>query len=117
MGEIEFEIPEISVRDLKHLLAQDIVLVDVRENDERTEAAIYPSIHIPLGEVLDDPHAVAQRLASEREEIKSGQPVYIYCRRGFRSLKAAQALKAAGVETVNISGGIQAWLETYENNV
>jgi rhodanese-related sulfurtransferase len=73
-------------------------LLDVRENEEWAAGYAPGARHIPLGE-----------LGSRTTEIPQDQPVYVICRSGGRSARAAQALAAAGWETVNVSGGMQDW--------
>ena len=44
------------------------------------------------------------------EKLDKDQPVFIYCRSGNRSGKAAQQMKAMGFsEVYNLEGGISAW--------
>jgi rhodanese-related sulfurtransferase len=76
-----------------------LLLVDVRENDERAAAAILPSIHIPMNEVPD-------RLG----EIPRDKDVIVYCHHGARSEMVAGYLEGEGYRHVaNLSGGIDAW--------
>jgi rhodanese-related sulfurtransferase len=73
-------------------------LLDVREDDE-WEAGYAPGArHIPLGE-----------LGARSAEVPQDQIVYVICRSGVRSARAAQALAAAGWEAVNVAGGMQDW--------
>lgn len=81
-----------------------LVLLDVREPEERALAAIEPSLHIPMGEVIE-------RLA----EIPRDRPVVVYCHVGARSEMIAAYLEAEGYENVhNLSGGIDAWSTTVD---
>jgi len=73
-------------------------LLDVRENEEWAAGYAPGARHIPLGE-----------LGSRTGEIPQDQPVYVICRSGGRSARAAQALAAAGWETINVAGGMQDW--------
>jgi rhodanese-related sulfurtransferase len=73
-------------------------LLDVRENEEWAAGYAPGARHIPLGE-----------LGARTAEIPQDQPVYVICRSGGRSARAAQALAAAGWETVNVMGGMQDW--------
>lgn len=73
-------------------------LLDVRENEEWAAGYAPGARHIPLGE-----------LGARTAEIPQDQPVYVICRSGGRSARAAQALAAAGWETINVTGGMQDW--------
>ena len=73
-------------------------LLDVRENEEWAAGYAPGARHIPLGE-----------LGARTAEIPQDQPVYVICRSGGRSARAAQALAAAGWEAINVAGGMQDW--------
>ena len=74
-------------------------LLDVREQDE-WDRGHAPSAHlVPLSE-----------LPSRIAEIPTDQPVLVVCLAGSRSLRAASALAAAGVDAVNVTGGMLAWV-------
>lgn len=79
-------------------LADDAVLLDVREQDEWDAGHAPNSVHVPLGQISD-------RIA----EVPEGRPVAVICRGGVRSLKGGDALVAAGVDAVSVAGGMQAW--------
>ena len=77
------------------------VLVDVREAWESNQMRIPGALLIPLGEIPD-------RLA----EIPEDRDVYLHCRLGGRSTKAAEFLREHGrARAFNIAGGIDAWKE------
>jgi sulfur-carrier protein adenylyltransferase/sulfurtransferase len=73
-------------------------LVDVREPDEHALSSIDGAILIPLHE-LD---RSLDRLARDR-------PVVVHCRSGFRSARAAERLRAAGIDARTLVGGLDAW--------
>ncbi|GDY31171.1 rhodanese-like domain-containing protein [Gandjariella thermophila] len=77
---------------------EDAVLLDVREPDEWTAGHAPRAVHIPLGEL-------AGRLGEVPEE---GQ-VYVICRSGGRSARAAAYLNQNGWEAVNVDGGMKSW--------
>ncbi len=84
-----------------------IVLLDVREPDERETAAILPSIHIPMREV-------ASRLA----EIPRDKEIVVYCHGGMRSAMVAAFLEGKGFAHVtNLAGGIDAWSRRVDPSV
>jgi rhodanese-related sulfurtransferase len=78
---------------------EDVVLLDVREQDEY-DAGHIPGVRlIPLGQV-------AERLA----EIPRDKTVVVTCRSGNRSAQAAAILRQQGYTRVhNMEGGFAAW--------
>ena len=105
-GMEEASVPGITVRQLKTLLdteAGDILLLDVRTPQEAAIARIDGAELVPLdsiesGEALEKVRAMA-----------AGRRVYAHCKIGVRSAKALIALKRAGIDGVNVEGGIDAW--------
>ena len=95
-------VSEVSPRELAKLLEERsprLVLLDVREDEERATARIEPSLHIPMNDV-------PSRLA----EIPRDAKLVIYCHHGSRSLMVAGYLEGEGFDDVtNLSGGIDAW--------
>jgi rhodanese-related sulfurtransferase len=84
-----------------------LLLLDVREADEREAAVIEPSVHIPMREV-------PQRLA----ELPQDREIVVYCHGGTRSAMIAGFLEAHGYPHVaNLSGGIDAWSRTVDPKV
>jgi rhodanese-related sulfurtransferase len=73
-------------------------LLDVREDDEWAAGYAPGARHIPLRE-----------LGARSAEIPQDQTVYVICRSGARSARAARALADAGWEAVNVAGGMQDW--------
>jgi rhodanese-related sulfurtransferase len=73
-------------------------LIDVREPYERDAGHIAGSAHIEL-----------VRLADRAGELDPEVPVVFYCRVGARSLMAAQALRAAGLQAYSMDGGLVRW--------
>ena len=91
MGEALPEVPAASVPDGAWLL-------DVREDDEWAAGHAPGARHIPLGE-----------LGARTAEVPQGQAVFVICRSGTRSGRAAQALTGAGWQAINVAGGMQDW--------
>ena len=94
---------EIKVDELRRRLeaGEDLVVLDVREPDEVARSAIFGSVDIPLGQVVD-------RIS----ELDPARPTAVICAAGVRSAKAIEALTTAGYagELVNVTGGMKAWL-------
>lgn len=91
MGETLGEVPAAVV-------PEDAWLLDVREQDEWVAGHAPGARHIPLGE-----------LGARVAEIPQDQDVYVICRSGHRSGRAAQALAGAGWNAINVAGGMQDW--------
>ncbi len=93
---------EISAPELKRRIdcGENLQILDVREDYEAAISKIPNSKLIPLGEVVE-------RIS----EISSHCPTVVYCKGGYRSMQAIEALKQAGFkgELINLSGGILAW--------
>jgi rhodanese-related sulfurtransferase len=78
--------------------AGKLVLVDVREPGEVAAAPIPGARHIPLG-----------RLAARRDELPNDRRIAFICRSGNRSRTATKAALDAGLDAVNVEGGVMAW--------
>jgi rhodanese-related sulfurtransferase len=91
VGEAPAETPAAAVPDGAWLL-------DVREDDEWAAGHAPQAIHIPLGE-----------LADRAREVPMDQDIYVICRSGVRSARAAEALNGAGWKAANVADGMQGW--------
>ncbi len=93
---------QVEPRALAELLRREpgaVVLLDVREDDEREVARIEPSLFIPMQQV---PHRL--------EELPREQRLVVYCHHGTRSAMVAGYLEGEGFSRVeNLRGGIDAW--------
>ncbi len=96
---------EVDITEAARLAKQpDIIILDVREPEERAICHIPGSLHIPMGEV-------PQRLA----ELPTDQHILVICHHGGRSMRVAQFLWANDHPLVtNVAGGMDAWAETIE---
>jgi rhodanese-related sulfurtransferase len=94
------DVPEIDVDELARRHASGRAVLDVREPDEYEGGHVPGAVSIPLGEVPD-------RLG----EVPDGE-VLVICAKGGRSRKAAELLRAGGVDAVNVAGGTTAWVES-----
>jgi rhodanese-related sulfurtransferase len=93
-------VPEIDVAELARLRQGDVPLIDVRQPEEWEEVRAPGAVLIPLADV-------AERI----EEIPADDTVYVICKSGGRSAKAAELLRARGIDAVNVAGGTMAWVE------
>ena len=91
-------IEEISVADLQ-ALGPDVVLVDVREDDEWADSHVPYATHVALATVPD------------HLDRFTGDPTYVMCKVGGRSLRACEFADAQGHRVVNVAGGMLAWLD------
>ena len=86
----------------------DVILIDVREEDERLlEGAIPNALHIPRGmlELSADPASPLHR-----EEFDPEGRLILYCSSGSRSALGAYTLKRMGYENVaHLKGGMMLW--------
>ncbi|MGE4198890.1 MAG: rhodanese-like domain-containing protein, partial [Phycisphaerales bacterium] len=55
---------------------------------------------------------VHARLPERPTELPRATTIYVNCRSGMRSARAASYLKRAGFDVVNIAGGFQAYEQT-----
>lgn len=88
---------DITPRDL----ADDAVVLDVREQDEWDAGHAPGAAHIPLGE-----------LPTRLGELPENEPLPVICRSGGRSSRAVQWLAAQGYDVVNVDGGMRLWAES-----
>ena len=89
-------VPQVSV----HELADDAVILDVREQDEWDAGHAPGALHIPLGE-----------LPSRLDELPDPDDgtLAITCRSGGRSSRAVAWLSQQGFDVANVDGGMKAW--------
>lgn len=89
--------PDVSAQQAADAAATgQVLLVDVREDEEWTAGHAPDALHVPLGALA------AAALPTDR-------PVVAVCRSGNRSGVAAAQLAQAGVDVANMAGGMQAW--------
>ncbi|EAW35049.1 molybdopterin-synthase adenylyltransferase MoeB [Lyngbya sp. PCC 8106] len=110
----QMEIPEMTVQELKQLLdsgADDFVLVDVRNPNEYEIAKIPGAVLIPLPDI-------ERGVGVEKvKELLNGHRLIAHCKMGGRSAKALGILKQAGIEGINVKGGITAWSQEVDSSV
>ncbi len=90
--------------------AGEVLLVDIREAEERLESGtIHGAIHAPRGmlEFYADPTS-----AYYRPEFDPGRRTILFCASGSRSALATEALQTLGYANVRyLGGGLEAWQE------
>jgi len=92
---------EVDVDTLAEAHAEGAVVLDVRNPDEYEAGHVPGAKLIPLGE-----------LGARQDEIPDGDPIYVVCASGGRSLTATKAMVQAGYRAVSVAGGTKAWVET-----
>lgn len=86
-------------RQVAELLgAGQVQLIDVRQRHEHEAGRIAQGRLIELAD-----------LPAQAHTIDPEQPVIVYCRSGGRSAMATQALRRAGFDAHNMSGGMLEW--------
>lgn len=95
--------PAVEPLDLRRRLAgihdTPPVLLDVRDAEEVSLAALPGAVHIPLAELPD-----------RFGELDPTAPLVVYCHRGVRSASAVELLREAGFARVeHLARGIDAW--------
>ncbi|XP_058505268.1 thiosulfate:glutathione sulfurtransferase-like isoform X2 [Solea solea] len=106
---------EISYEDLKALLAksQNLLLVDVRSQDEVDKGRIPGSTHIPVATVKDafslEPEEFKAKYGVTKPPLETSELVF-HCQMGRRGAAAtAEASSLGYVNACNYSGGYQEW--------
>lgn len=105
---------EMTVVELKALLdsnANDYILIDVRNPNEYQIAKIPNSVLIPLPDIENG--AAIPKI----KELVNGYRLIAHCKMGGRSAKALAILKEAGIEGINVKGGISAWSREVDSTV
>jgi rhodanese-related sulfurtransferase len=91
---------EVDLEQFEAAHAAGATVLDVRNPDEYVAGHVAGAVLIPLGE-----------LAARQDEIPEGDPLYVICAVGGRSLTATKALVEAGYEAVSVVGGTNGWVE------
>ena len=105
---------EMTVSELKTLMdngPQDFVLIDVRNPNEYEIARIPGSVLIPLPDIEEG------KGIEQVRELLNGHRLIAHCKLGGRSAKALAILKEAGIEGINVKGGITAWSQEVDDRV
>jgi len=91
---------EVDLDEFQAAHAAGATVLDVRNPDEYVTAHVAGAVLIPLSE-----------LAARQAEIPAGDPLYVICAVGGRSLAAAKALVDAGYPAVSVVGGTNGWIQ------
>lgn len=93
-------INEVTPKEVEKLIEQDedVVVVDVREDEEVAQGKITNAKHIPLEKI---PHST--------NELDKSSHYILVCRSGGRSMTAATYLDERGFNVSNMTGGMMNW--------
>ena len=91
---------EVTVDDLMVALEAGATVIDVREVDEYVDAHVHGVRLVPLGTLPD-----------ALDALPHDETLYVICRSGARSLRAADFLVANGFDAVSVAGGTMAWVK------
>ncbi len=93
---------DIDVNEFAEGAYQDnVLLLDVRTDGEFASGHLKGAVQININ---------ASNFESKIKELDREKPVYVYCRSGARSGKAARMMKGLGFKEVyNLEGGILSW--------
>jgi rhodanese-related sulfurtransferase len=97
-GPMEVVVPEVAPEDVAGLVEAGALLLDVRELDEWQAGHAPDASHVPMREV---PGRV--------DELPADRRIVAICRSGGRSRAVAEVLIGAGLDVVNLEGGMRAW--------
>ncbi len=78
----------------------DVILLDVREDDEFKAGHIPGAEWIPLGQ-----------LSSRLDELPKDKTIVAVCRSGNRSAQATELLRQNGFDAHNMQGGMNSWVQ------
>jgi rhodanese-related sulfurtransferase len=92
------DVPGIDAAEAIARTASGAYLLDVRESDEWEAGHSAAARFLPMSQLRD-------RL----DEVPSDVPVLVICRSGARSAAVTGALRSAGYDATNVTGGMQGW--------
>ena len=98
----ESDYQQISQEEAKEMMdTQDVIILDVREQDEYDSGHIPGAVLLPVGTIDEDTAA----------EVIPGKDstVLVYCRSGNRSKTASSTLAELGYTNIYEFGGIRDW--------
>ncbi|MFE9422983.1 adenylyltransferase/sulfurtransferase MoeZ [Kitasatospora sp. NPDC006697] len=98
----------ITSKQLKEMQdnGEDILLIDVREQNEYEIVSIPGAVLIPKNEFL---------MGSALEKMPQDKKIVVHCKTGVRSAEVLAVLKAAGfANSVHLGGGVISWVNQIE---
>lgn len=93
------EINEVTPKEVEKMIDdKEIIIIDVREDEEVAQGIIEKAKHIPLGDI---PEAVA--------DLDKNKSYILVCRSGARSMNASKYMDEQGFKVSNMKGGMLEW--------
>lgn len=86
---------EVSPENLENLLSEGFKLIDVREQDEWNAGHHIEAAHIPMG-------SIPERI----DEFDEDEKYIIICRSGGRSGRVCTFMEKEGIQSHNLTGGM-----------
>jgi rhodanese-related sulfurtransferase len=84
------------------VIAKDVQLVDVRTPAEYDQGHIDDAVNFDVSDT--------ETFSTQIENLDKDRPIYVYCKKGGRSNKAAEILKTKGFTQIyDYSGGYDDW--------
>lgn len=108
-----FNAPECSVAEVDQRRAQSDAfhLVDVREDEELTIAAIEGALHLPLSALREQGEAALPAALQDKNA-----DCVLFCHKGARSARVTAWLRERGWTRVkSMDGGIDAWAKEVDS--
>lgn len=99
---------QITQEEAKEMMdTQEVIILDVREQDEYDSGHIPGAVLLPVGTIDED---TAAEVIPEKDST-----VLVYCRSGNRSKTGASALAELGYTNIYEFGGINTWSHETES--
>lgn len=92
-------VPAVHANEARELVDEGAILLDVREPFE------FHSEHAPDARLVP-----LSALPSAVADLEQDRKVVVVCRSGNRSASATRFLKRQGIDAVNLTGGMIAWV-------
>lgn len=92
-------IRQMTIKDLAEAVADEQVIVDVREAPEYAQGHVPTAINIPLSSLVE-----------RCTELDHERPIYLVCGGKNRAMEAAGALDQGGYDARPIDGGTRGWI-------
>ena len=100
------EITTLDITQFDPDSAENGILIDVRTPEEYAEGHLPNAINIDVKD---------EGFAEKIDEIKKNKNIYLYCKTGKRSVKAATIADTLGFKNIyNLDGGFMSWKEAGE---
>ena len=101
-GNTSDEYQQITQEEAKEMMdTQEVIILDVREQDEYDSGHIPGAVLLPVGTIDED---TAAEVIPEKDST-----VLVYCRSGNRSKTASSSLAELGYTNIYEFGGINTW--------